>query len=120
MIGSPPFGPGPLGWDSAGWLARTTDMTVATAIARDAGITRRALLSVSPAIRNPKSLFRRKLRTRAAGVNGRHIRFAAPPMTKSLPIAAPARRDNRLECQEKLMLNTARRLLVPSARSDVP
>jgi hypothetical protein len=55
-------------------------MAVAIATARDAGITPRVLLSVSPAIRNPKSLFRRKLGTRAAGVNGRHIRFAAPPM----------------------------------------
>src|SRR5262245_40228707 len=50
-------------------------VAVATAIARDAGIARRALLGVSPAIRNPENpLFRRKLGTRAAGVNARRIR----------------------------------------------
>jgi hypothetical protein len=39
----------------AGWLASTSATAAAIAIGRDAGIARRALLGVSPAIRNPEN-----------------------------------------------------------------
>ena len=71
-----------LGCARAGWPAtQRARRPSRSAIARDAGIARRALLGVSPVIRNPRfRLFRRKLGTRAAGVNARpRSRFAGAP-----------------------------------------
>jgi hypothetical protein len=74
--------PGPPGFGCAkvGWLPKTSAAAVSSAIARDAGIARRALLGLSKSIRNPDPAIRRKLGTRAAGVNARAIMLAGAMM----------------------------------------
>src|SRR5882724_451826 len=72
--------PGP-GCANEGWVLRMSATPVRQATARDAGIARRALLGLSPRfIRIPADScsLRRKLGTRAAGVNARGFTFRWP------------------------------------------
>jgi hypothetical protein len=62
-----------LGWLNAGWPPSSSADAVISAIARDAGIARRALLGLSSTIRIPIPPPARKLGTRAAGVNAWQI-----------------------------------------------
>src|SRR4029077_5702606 len=71
LLGLPGFG-----CAKVGWLPRASAVAVSSEIARGARIAPRALLSLSKSIRNPDPAIRRKLGTRAAGVNARAITLA--------------------------------------------